>query len=183
LIKRGMVVDRVVRHVDVAPTILSMTGEGVPDWMDGLSLLPMIRGERMRDLYAFGETGIWFDNDQSGELFFQKLRILYPDITFLSEIDFNLDNQLVLRESYRDLINLAKHRYVFDGRYKLIYMPMREGVRYEMYDTLRDPDERHNVAESDQYNLRRLRRILFDWIRRNGDVRIEEDFVLPLGKS
>jgi arylsulfatase A-like enzyme len=183
LIKRGMVVKRVVRHVDVAPTILSMTGEKMPDWMDGLSLLPMIRDERMRDLYAFGETGIWFDNDQSGELFFQRLRILYPDITFLSEIDFNLDNQLVLRENYRDLINLAKHRYVFDGRYKLIYMPMREGVRYEMYDTLRDPDERNNIAESDQYNFRRLKRILFQWMTRNGDVRIKDDFVLPVGKS
>lgn len=179
LIRKGLSIDDLVRHIDVAPTILSMTGERVPGWMDGLSLLPMIRGEKTKHLYAFGETGIWFDNNQGGDLFFQKLRILYPDITFLSEIDFTMDNQLVLRESYSDLINLAKHRYVFDGRYKLIYMPMREGVRYELYDTLRDPDEKHNIAGSDQHNLRRLRGILFSWIRRNGDVQIRGDFVLP----
>lgn len=179
LIKKGLSIGDLVRHIDVAPTILSMTGEKVPDWMDGLSLMPMIRGEKTKQLYAFGETGIWFDNDQSDELFFQKLRILYPDITFLSEIDFTMDKQLVLRESYSELINLAKHRYTFDGRYKLIYMPMREGVRYELYDVLRDPDERHNIAESDQRNLGRLRKVLFDWMRRNGDVRIKGDFVLP----
>ena len=179
LIEKGLSVGDLVRHIDVAPTILSLTGQRVSGWMDGLSLIPMIQGERTKQLYAFGETGIWFDNDQTGELFFQKLRILYPDITFLSEIDFTMDKQIVLREGYSDLINLAKHRYVFDGRFKLIYMPMREGVRYELYDVLRDPGERHNIAGSDQRNLGRLRKVLFDWIRRNGDVIIKDDFAIP----
>ncbi len=172
----------VVRHVDVAPTLLSLLGEEISPSAEGVSLLPIVRGER-KLLYAFGETGIWFDNDQRSNHFFQKLRIIYPDITRLAEIDFERDNQLVLRESYRDLINVAKHRYIFDGRYKLIYMPLRDGVRYELYDILVDSRERVNIADKDRYNLARLKRSLFRWITRNGNVKVRKDFVLPVKEN
>ena len=117
-------VTNIVRHVDIAPTLLELAGEKVPPHMEGVSLVPAMKGEVPAGLVAFGETGIWFDNTLREDLFFQELRILYPDITGISEIDFNFDNQIVLSEGYRDLVNLARHRYAHDGRYKLIYNPL-----------------------------------------------------------
>ncbi len=170
----------IVRHVDIAPTLLELAGQKTPARMEGVSLVPAIKGEAAPKLVAFGETGIWFDNSMRDELFFQKLRILYPDITGISEIDFHFDNQIVLNDGYRDLVNLAKHRYAHDGRYKLIYMPLPDRVEYELYDTKADPAELVNIAGKDPVNLARMKRILFDWVKRNNDVLIKNEFIFPL---
>ncbi|MDY6932976.1 MAG: sulfatase [Spirochaetota bacterium] len=170
----------VVRHVDVAPTLLSILNETIPDHMEGVSLLPLLEGGRADALCAFGETGIWFDNNMRSDLFFQKLRIIYPDIALLSEIDFQLDNQVVVNKNYADTVNLAKHRYIFDGRYKLIYMPLRDRIAYELYDTLRDPGETTNIASIDKSNFHRLKNKLFQWIGRNSDVYIKNDYIYPI---
>ncbi len=172
-------VDAVARPVDIAPTLLDLAGEKTPPSMEGVSLVEMAITGRDMKLKAFGETGIWFDNSLRDDLFFQKLRILYPDITGISEIDFHFDNQIVLSENYRDLINLARHRYVFDGRYKLIYMPLSDRVEYELYDTKSDPGEMKNRAGFDSANLARMKKLLFDWAGRNGDVVIYRDYIFP----
>jgi hypothetical protein len=168
-----------VRHIDVAPTILSILNYPAPKYMEGVSLLPLMKG-RNQNLFAFGETGIWFDNSLKENLFFQKLRIMYPDIAQLSEVDMNFDKQIVLKDDYRDIINLAKHRYIFDGRYKLIYMPLKDKVLYELYDTLRDPGEKNNIALVDKENFFRLKKILFDWVSRNNDVIVRKDYIFPI---
>ncbi len=170
----------VVRHVDVAPTILSVLKKPVPEFMEGVSLLPLTRGEKTKKLFAFGETGIWFDNNMRDDLFFQKLRIIYPDFATLAEVDFQLDKQAVLNDNYRDIVNFAKHRYVYDGRYKLIYMPLMDRVIYEMYDVKNDPDEKKNIASIDKANFRRLKNILFKWIMRNNDVTVKRDYIYPV---
>ncbi len=178
-IPRGTAFNTVCRQVDIAPTLLALLDMPAMRGMEGRSLLPLLQGKKLPEVLAFGETGIWFDNSMREDLFFQKLRIMYPDITKLSEIDFHMDNQVVLNDSFRDLINLAKHRYVFDGRYKLIYMPLRDRVEYELYDTLKDPGEKRNLANTDQSNLRRLKAALFRWFERNGDVILNREYCFP----
>lgn len=169
-----------VRHIDIAPTILSMLDIEYPEIMEGKSLIPVIEGAEMKKRCAFGETGIWFDNTIREDLFFQKQRIMYPDITGIGETDFNFDRQIILKDEYRDIINFAKHRYVFDGRYKLIYMPLKDRVMYELYDTNSDPDDTRNIVEIDRKNFMRLRDILFRWIQRNGDVIVRKDYIYPV---
>jgi arylsulfatase A-like enzyme len=168
-----------VRNIDVAPTILSILNYPSPKYFEGVSLLPLIKG-REQNLYAFGETGIWFDDSLRDDLFFQKLRIMYPDIARISEADMNFDKQVALKDDYRDIVNLAKHRYVFDGRYKLIYMPLKDKVLYELYDTLSDPQEKTNIALLDKENFLRLKKVLFDWIMRNNDVIVKKDYIFPI---
>jgi arylsulfatase A-like enzyme len=180
LIKSRKDINDLVRNVDIAPTILSILNIPVPETMEGKSLLPLIKGEKMEKLCAYGETGIWFDNSQREDLFFQKLRIMYPDITYLSEIEKYFDDQIVLKYDYSDLINLAKHRYVFDGRYKLIYMPLKDKIVYELYDKQTDPLEKKNIAGTDGQNLSRMKKLLFEWVERNNDVIIRKDFIFPV---
>ncbi|MDO8281285.1 MAG: sulfatase-like hydrolase/transferase [Thermodesulfovibrionia bacterium] len=43
----GKVVDLTVEQIDIAPTILELADINVPDWMEGVSLLPLIKGEKI----------------------------------------------------------------------------------------------------------------------------------------
>jgi len=171
-------ISKLTRHIDITPTILSILDLPAPKTIEGKSLYPLIKGKKMKPLLAFGETGIWFDN-QGEDLFFQKKRIIYPDITGLSEIDFALDNQIVLKDKYRDLINLAKSRYVFDGRYKLIYLPLKNKVVYELYDTYRDPWETKNLVKKKKKIFKRLKKRLLKWLTRHKNVIVKNNFIFP----
>jgi N-sulfoglucosamine sulfohydrolase len=52
----GRVVDAPVSHLDLYPTVCELAGVRRPDWLDGASLLPLVRGE-VASLHAelFGE--------------------------------------------------------------------------------------------------------------------------------
>ena len=177
--KKNFKVQNPVRQVDIAPTILDMLKFDGSENMDGVSLMPLIEGSSDLRLYAYGETDTWFDNNQESGLFFQKQRIIYPDVIGVSIVDFNFNNQIVLNEEYRDVINLAKHRYIYDGKYKLIYIPLSDRVIYEMYDTEKDPECTVNIVNIDKANFNRLKNELFKWITRNGDVIIKDEFIFP----
>ncbi len=43
---QGRVVDSLVSHLDIFPTICDVAQIEAPDWLEGLSLLPLVRGER-----------------------------------------------------------------------------------------------------------------------------------------
>lgn len=49
LISAGTKVDPMVLNVDVAPTLLDYAGVTIPQWMDGRSFLPMLRGGTVPD--------------------------------------------------------------------------------------------------------------------------------------
>lgn len=177
--KKNIRITNVVRPVDIAPTILDMLKIENPAQMEGISLLPLIEGKSDPKLYAFGETDIWYNNNQNSGLFFQKQRIIYPEITDLGLVDFHFNNSIVLNDYYRDLINLAKHRYIYDGKYKLIYIPLKDRVIYELYDTENDPEEKTDIALKDKTNFNRLKDELFKWFQRNNDVIIKDEFIFP----
>ena len=54
----GRVIDALVSHMDVYPTLCEVNGLVGPDWLQGVSLLPLITGEAesVRD-HVFGEQG------------------------------------------------------------------------------------------------------------------------------
>ena len=59
---RGLVVSRQVSVIDIMPTVFDMLGLRIPEWMDGASTLPLIRGEKSEfreDAYAETPTAGW----------------------------------------------------------------------------------------------------------------------------
>jgi arylsulfatase A-like enzyme len=44
--KRGKVIDMPVEQIDIAPTILELADIAVPEWIDGRSVAPLIKGEK-----------------------------------------------------------------------------------------------------------------------------------------
>ena len=123
--------DGIVEQIDFLPTILDVLGIDWEEDVNGISFKDVIEGKRTTiKKIAYSESGIWFVD--SGDQFFQEQRIRYPDVSRLCRID-DRDNEIVLREEYKELKNIAKHRAVFDERYKLIYIPTRDGILFELY--------------------------------------------------
>ncbi|MEW6087065.1 MAG: sulfatase-like hydrolase/transferase [bacterium] len=159
---KAQTVDEIVRDIDLSPTLLSMLSLPWTETMEGTSLLPLMRGEKTGPRDTFAETGLWFTD--KGD---KKQRIMYPDIVSLGSIDTEYNNEVVIRPEYRDLTNIAKHRMVLDGRYKLIYIPTRDGVFFELYDTEKDPDELNNLADLEPGKLAELKTRLFAWMEKD----------------
>ena len=56
LVPPGRTIDTMAQQVDVLPTIFDLMGWPIPEEVQGRSLAPAIRGERMEDVPIFGES-------------------------------------------------------------------------------------------------------------------------------
>jgi len=171
-------VDAITRDVDVAPTLTALLGAPPLPEVDGVDLGPLARGEKS-DLgsRAYHETGLWMlpggRYDGPGE------RIMYPPVTVTSDVDPVHDDDVVLKREWRDLVNVAKHRAIRTREWKLIYLPLREGVRYELFDLKRDPEQLVDVAAQHPAVVRELRENLLAWMLSEPGVVMRRDFILP----
>ncbi|HSV96727.1 MAG TPA: sulfatase [Spirochaetota bacterium] len=166
----------VVQQIDFAPTVLDILGvKDAKTDAAGISYRSVIEG-RVTNIprIAYAETGIWFVPE--GGQFFQRLRIRYPDVSVLCELA-EPDMGVVLKDEYRDLINIAKHRTVFDETHKLIYMPTRDGVRYEL---LRRGDTAFvNRVSTEGPAFARLQKALRETVLRHENVAIVNGLFIP----
>jgi len=89
------------------------------------------------------------------------------------------DDDVVLKREWRDLVNVAKHRAIRTRDWKLIYLPLREGVRYELFDLKRDPEQLVDVAAQHPDVVRELRENLLAWMLSEPGVVMRRDFILP----
>ncbi len=140
-------ITNIVRDIDLTPTLLDLMHLEPGEGMRGKSLMPLARanpGEVKDDRIAFAETGLWFTEEIDGIV--PELRMPYPPIERLTEIDVEHEDELVLRSSAESFTNLAKHRMVRDARFKLLYAPTRTGARLLLFDTVADPGETIDVS-------------------------------------
>jgi hypothetical protein len=166
----------VVEQVDFAPTMLDVLGiKNAGSDAAGISYRGVIEGTVTHiPRTAYAETGIWFVAE--GAQFFQRMRIRYPDVSVLCGLA-EPDMDVVLKDEYLDLINIAKHRTVFDENHKLIYMPTRDGVRYEL---LRRGDTAFvNRASAEVAAFARLERVLRETVLRHENVAIVNGLFIP----
>lgn len=73
----------------------------------------------------------------------------------------------------------AHFRSVQERRFKLVFRPARERaadqIQWELYDLAVDPLETHNVAAEHPEEVRRLRKILSDWMRASAQASRPDD--------
>ncbi len=172
-------IDATVRSVDLAPTLAEVAGVELPGPLDGESLVQTWRDipAMAKDRPVLIETGIWFT--ASGEEFFQRERIPYPDLTELARIDTAHGHEVVLKEEYEPIVRLAKHRALYlDGR-KLLYVPTRHGVRWEMYDPVRDPNNQIDLFDPDSGEAREIQARLLQAVTDGDGARLVGGFVDP----
>jgi arylsulfatase A-like enzyme len=167
----------IVRDVDLAPTLYALTGIAPPADLDGQSLVPALRGQPLAPQRAYAETGLWFTEDIPGLP--AELRLPYPGIARLTEVDTQHADDVVLQKSMRPLTLVAKHRMVRDERWKLVYVPARKGVRWMLYDTEADPGETVDVSSAHGEVLSRLKGELWSWMRQDPDMTERGGYLVP----
>jgi arylsulfatase A-like enzyme len=173
--------DTIVRDVDFAPTLYALTGVTPPVDLDGRSLAGALDGKKIPPALAYAETGLWFTEDIAGLP--ADLRLPYPGIANLTEVDTQHDDEVVLDREVRALTITAKHRMVRDDRFKLVYAPTRKGVRWMLFDTRDDPGEEHDVAAAHPDVTARLQGELWNWMRRDPDMTTRDGYLVPRDAS
>jgi arylsulfatase A-like enzyme len=169
--------DAIVRDVDFAPTLYALTGVAPPADLDGRSLAGALDGQRLQPALAYAETGLWFTEDIAGLP--TDLRLPYPGIASLTEVDTQHGDEVVLEREVRALTITAKHRMVRDDRYKLVYAPTRKGARWMLFDTRDDPGEEHDVAAAHPDVTARLQRELWNWMRSDPEMTARNGYLVP----
>jgi arylsulfatase A-like enzyme len=167
----------VVRDVDLAPTLYALSGVAPPADVDGESLAPALSGAPVASRPAYAETGLWFTEDIPGLP--AEMRLPYPGIAKLTEVDTQHGDELVLQKAMRALTIVAKHRMVRDARYKLVYVPARAGVKWLLYDTEADPAETQDVAAAHPDVVARLQGELWRWMRLDPDMTERGGYLVP----
>ena len=176
-VMRPLRVDAIVRDVDIAPTLYELAGVAAPADLDGRSLAPALRGEPLAPRFAYAESELWFTEDIPGLA--PELRMPYPGVVGLTEIDSRHNAEIVLKKDMAAPTLMARHRMIRDERYKLVYVPTRAGVRYLLFDTVSDPEERQDVAASHPNEVARLRTELWSWMLKDPAMEQKNGFLVP----
>ncbi len=161
-------VSGIVRDVDLAPTLYERMMVKGPDDMDGKPIAYAPVGQ-----FAYAETELWFTEHamESGS------RIMYPGVAGITELDDRDD--IVLQRRVLELTTVARHRMVRDERWKLVYVPTRQAVRYMLFDTRSDPGEVHDVAATFPAELERMKAELWRWMLADPRMVKYGDYVVP----
>lgn len=167
----------ITSSVDLYPTIVDYLKVGDRIERPGRSLLQKLGQAPTLNDTVYSETGIWFSD--RGDHFFQNQRIPYPNILELHQVVADEDFQIMITDrTFRETIAFAKHRSLQSSKYKLIYIPTRKGVIFELYDRQKDPLNTTNIYPFGQVGYE-LRDRLFSLVKRWEDATQAGDYLLP----
>jgi len=152
-ISGGKVVDGLVSHLDVFPTICEVAGLPAPDWLEGHSLLPLVRGEAEIRESLFAEVNWHASPEPMRSVRTQRFNYIHrfnpQDGPVLPNCDDSL-SKTVLRKAGWDL---------------------RAQAAEALYDLTFDPSEVANVADDPAYAevLAVMRSRLRTWMTETAD--------------
>lgn len=175
--KRPGRTDAIVRDVDIAPTLYALTGVAAPPDVDGTSLAPALGGAALAPRFAFAETELWFTEEIPAVP--PAMRLPYPGIMGLTELDARHNAEIVLRRDVSALTTMARHRMIRDAKWKLVYVPTRSGVSWLLFDLEHDPAERVDVAKAHPAEVERLAAELWSWMLQDRHMEQRDGFLVP----
>jgi arylsulfatase A-like enzyme len=117
---KGIRVEKTVRDIDVAPTILDLLDMSIPGAFRGHSLVPVMQGNDFPGYPAYMETGLWYST--TAPFIDNKIRIPYPHIVRLLNIEMP-SGYIAVKKEYEHLVVASKYRAYQLNERKYIYMP------------------------------------------------------------
>lgn len=162
----GRVIDALLSQIDVFPTLMELIGREAPDYLQGTSLLPLVRGqaERIHDeIFA----------EQTWHAAFDPVRCVRTDR--YKYIRSFVDSPRVVLPNIDDG---PTKKLQYEGG---VLARPRPGE--ELYDLLHDPHEFNNLAGDAQYEevRARLSARLDEWMKATGDPLRKGVFDPPAG--
>ena len=162
----GTINDELVSFIDMAPTMLSIAGLNVPDYMQGQVFLGNDKSEPRKYVYAFRDR-----MDPAPETIravrdnrFKYVRNYRPELPYIGFIPYR--DQAAMMQKILELIRtdkLGRDQWQFWSRTK----PLEE-----LYDTKSDPYEIHNLASQPAFfeKLAELRTAHEEFTEAYGDL-------------
>ncbi|MBD3180750.1 sulfatase-like hydrolase/transferase, partial [Candidatus Poribacteria bacterium] len=162
----GKVVDSLISHVDIFPTICDYIGVDKPDWLQGKSIMPIIRGEKEEV------------NDE-----------VFSEVTYHAAYE---PKRSVRTRRFKYIRRFGnKNTPVLpncdDSPSKKIWMENGWGERIlaeeELYDLVFDPNETRNLANDINYAeiLKEMQDRLEKWMKRTDDPLLNGFVPAPSG--
>ncbi|MGV1048941.1 MAG: sulfatase [Solirubrobacterales bacterium] len=162
----GKVVDAPVSHLDVYPTLCELAGVEPPAWLQGSSLMPLVRGEVDR-----------------------LHEEVFAEVTFHAAYE---PQRAVRTERWKYIRRFDDYRYPVlancddsDSKDLLVAADWgkREAPREQLYDLVLDPAEGENLAPRPELagRLAELRARLDRWMRETADPLLEGPVAPPEG--
>lgn len=141
---RNLKVSEITRTIDLAPTLLDLSGLGSAcQGFDGVSLAGVIREQAaMPELSAYYETGIWFTKIPG----LGDDHLHYPDLPDLLEVPDKQVATIGLKATVRQQVIAAKDRALRAGKWKLVRLALKGKPRWVLYNVESDPDCTRDVS-------------------------------------
>ncbi len=166
-----------VRSIDIAPTLLDYLDQPPLAKAHGESLRPLAEGQqRAEDPPVFFETGLWFISPEAEVLKGRTMTFADGFGAFRPDPD---THEIYFDEQFDDDFLVAKHRAILHDGYKLLYIPTRQGVIWELYDVRNDPDERTDLIDRRPERADTLRRRLKAWMLSDPAMMELGEYVVP----
>ena len=166
LFNGGQVVDAMVSHIDIFPTICDLLDIAPPAWLQGHSMLPLLRGEcqRIRD-EIFAEVSFHAAYEPQRAVRSERYKYIRRYDERDGPVLPNIDD------------GFAKSDLLAHG------FAQRAPAKEQLYDTYFDPGEAHNlVAEAGHAEvLADLRARLDRWMRQTDDPLLKGHIAPPPG--
>ena len=165
-VRPGSVNDDLVAFIDFAPTMLSLAGIKIQDYIQGRAFLGGQKAKPREYIFAARDR-----MDEAYDLIravrdkrYKYIRNYMWFLTRGQDIDYM--NQMPTMQEMRRLNAEGK----LEGPQKQYFEPTKPVE--ELYDTTTDPHEVKNLADDPKYKdvLQRMRRVHAKWARETGDV-------------
>src|ERR1700754_3109326 len=162
----GKIIDQPVTHLDVYPTLCEVAGVAPPDWLQGSSLVPLLRGETDRLHEAtFAEMTYHAAYEPQRSVRTERWKYIRRFDDFPGPILANCDD------------SASKEIWVAAG------WADRRVAREQLYDLVLDPAEMNNCAAEPvcAEALAEMRRRLDEWMRDTDDPLLDGPVPAPVG--
>ena len=162
----GKVVDRLVSHLDVYPTVCELAGVAVPGFAQGKSLMPLVRGEvdSLHDA-IFTEMTYHAAYQPQRAVRTERWKYIRRFNDYPHPVLANCDDS-------------ASKQLLVDNGWGEELVPTEQ-----LYDLVLDPSEENDLSQRPEHGkeLARLRERLLDWMRETDDPLLEGPVPLPPG--
>ena len=141
--------DAMVSHVDIFPTVCDMLNLPHPDWLQGKSLLPLMKGEtdKVND-YVFSEVTYHAAYEPQRGVRSNRMKYI----------------RLFDEDTHKPLVNIGDHEA--KDAYLTSKLPHLPRKREFLFDLVADPMERINLVDVPEYReeYEELSRVLHQWM-------------------
>jgi N-sulfoglucosamine sulfohydrolase len=161
----GKVNDELISFVDLAPTMLSLTGTQIPKYLQGRAFLGARKTAPPK--YFFAARDRMDENVDRvravGDGRFKYIKNFHPEIPFMQNNSYRLRMDLM-----KELVKLHNEKKLNDVQE--LWFRKTKPVE-ELYDTQTDPFEFHNLAADPKFanKLNEMRQALSAWMKMTQD--------------